>query len=202
MNHTLRFGDVNLPCREVVVDDQTYLVPRGIARNHRNKSWQTKIKRAGKLVVSGNHSDSLCGGTEEALKAAVKLVIDSSDVQPSRTLKISNRVTLVWAFSGVNVLSMNALVYCAARKRATTIYLISHSKLIAHKTKDLQSKLVRAFVREYEEENDPATVTVGLLMKMEKDAANIMVSSDWKDFVEVGTEIANAHKIEVESEVV
>jgi hypothetical protein len=190
MKHNLQFGETSLPCREVVVDDQTYLVPRGIARNHRNKSWQTKIKRNGELVLSGNYADSLYAGPEGALKAAIDQVVASGDVQPSRTLKVSNRVTLLWAFSGVNVLSMNALVYSPVRKRATTIYLVSHNKLLADKAPDLKKKLIRALQREWLEENGLVTVPAAILIKLDRDVTRIMTSKSWEDFVKMGADIA------------
>lgn len=190
MKHNLQFGEVTLPCREVVVEEQTFLVPRGIARNHRNKSWQIKIKRNGVLVLSGNHADSLFGGTEGALNAAIEQVVSAGDVQPSRTLKISNRVTLVWAYSGRNVLSMNALVYSPVRKRSTTIYLISYTKLMAEKVGDLKKKLVKAMLREWQEDNLDQVAPVMVLVRMDREATKMMVSKSWEDFVKLGADIA------------
>ena len=190
MKHNLQFGEVTLPCREVVVEEQTFLVPRGIARNHRNKSWQIKIKRNGVLVLSGNHADSLFGGTEGALNAAIEQVVSAGDVQPSRTLKISNRVTLVWAYSGRNVLSMNALVYSPVRKRSTTIYLISYTKLMAEKVGDLKKKLIKAMLREWQEDNLDQVAPVMVLVRMDREATKMMVSKSWEDFVKLGADIA------------
>lgn len=194
MKHNLQFGEVTLPCREVVVEGQTYLVPRGIARNHRNKSWQTKIKRGGELILSGNHADSLFEGTEGALKAAIDQVLTAGGVQPSRTLKISGRVTLVWAYSGASVLSMNALVYSPERKRSTTIYLISYTKLAAEKTGDLKKKLIKALVREWQEENSLNAAPVPVLVRMDREATKMMASKSWEDFVKLGADIAGTQE--------
>ncbi|QOC58016.1 hypothetical protein phiK7B1_161 [Pseudomonas phage phiK7B1] len=194
MKHNLQFGEVTLPCREVVVEEQTYLVPRGIARNHRNKSWQTKIKRGGQLILSANHADSLFNGTEGALNAAIEQVIEAGGVQPTRTLKISGRVTLVWAYSGTNVLSVNALVYSPLRKRSTTIYLISYTKLAAEKTGDLKKKLVKALLREWQEENSLSVAPVPVLVRMDREAAKIMASKSWDDFVKLGADIAGTQE--------
>lgn len=196
MKHNLQFGEVTLPCREVVVEEQTYLVPRGIARNHRNKSWQTKIKRHREVVLAGNHADSLYGGTEGALKAAIEQVVAATDIQPARTLKISSRVTLIWAFNGRNVLSMNAMVYNPERQRSGTVYLISYTKLVAEKTPDLKKKLVKALLREWQEENLSASAPVPVMVRMDREAAKIIASKPWKDFVEVGADIASAHQVD------
>lgn len=198
MKHNLQFGEVTLPCREVVVEEQTYLVPRGVARNHRNKSWQIKIKRAGQLVLSGNYADSLYGGTEGALKAAIEHVVGSSESQPVRTLKISGRVTLVWAYSGRQVLSMNSLVYNPAMKRSATIYLISYAKLAAGKVSDLKKKLMKALLREWQEENLNQTAPVPVMIRMDREAAKIMASKAWEDFVKMGADIAGTQESESE----
>lgn len=198
MKHNLQFGEVILPCREVIVEEQTYLVPRGIARNHRNKSWQVKIARAGVLVLSGNHADSLYGGTEGALKTAIDQVVAATEVKPSRTLKISNRVSLVWAYSGRNVLSMNALVYNPHRKRSATIYLISFTKLTAEKVGDLKKKLVKALLREWQEENLDQAVPVSVMIRMDREAAKIMAGKSWEDFVKMGAGIADTQEVDSE----
>lgn len=198
MKHNLQFGEVTLPCREVVVEEQTFLVPRGIARNHRNKSWQVKINRDGQLFLSGNHADSLHGGTEGALKTAIDQVVAAGDVKTTRTLKISSRVTLAWAYSGRNVLGMNAMVYSPARKRSATIYLISHTKLVSDKVSELKKKLVRALLREWQEENVIEKPPVPVMVRMDREASKIMASKAWADFVMLGTDIANAHKGESE----
>lgn len=198
MKHNLQFGEVTLPCREVVVEEQTHLVPRGIARNHRNKSWQIKIKRAGQLILSGNYADSLYGGTEGALKTAIEQVVTTTGVQPSRTLKITSRVTLTWAYSGRNVLSMNALVYSPILKRSMTIYLISHSKLVAEKAGDLKKKLVKALMREWREENLDQVAPVAALVRMDREAARLMASKAWEDFLKLGTDMASTRVVDSE----
>lgn len=195
MKHNLQFGEVTLPCREVVVEEQTYLVPRGIARNQRNKSWQVKINRAGQLVLSGNHADSLHGGTEGALKTAIEQVVEAGGVKPNKTLKISSRVTLTWAYSGHNVLSMNAMVYSPARQRSAMVYLISFTKLKAEKMTGLRKKLVKALLREWEEENG-TEAPVPVMVRMDREAGKIMASKAWEDFVKLGADIASAHEVD------
>jgi|UniRef100_A0AAU6W1U2 hypothetical protein len=198
MKHNLQFGEVTLPCREVVVEEQTFLVPRGVARNHRNKSWQVKVNRGGQLVLSGNHADSLHGGTEGALKAAIDQVVTDGEAKTTRTMKVSSRVTLTWAYSGRNVLSMNAMVYSPARKRSATIYLISHTKLLADKSGELKKKLVKALLREWQEENVMEKPPVPVMVRMDREASKIMASKAWGDFVKLGTDIAGAHESESE----
>lgn len=193
MTHNLQVGDLNLPCREVVVDAQTYLVPRGIARNYRNRSWQIKIKREGKLVLSGNHSDSLYEGTEGALKSAIDQIVSSTEIRPSRTLKIGAWVTLIWSFSGVNVLGMNALVYDPAVKRSKTIYLISQTKMAANNAGQLKEKLVKALCQGYQSETGNP-VDEDLILVKEFEAEKIMASKLWEDFLKVGADVANTHK--------
>lgn len=194
MNHTLRIGDFNLPCREVVVDEQTFLAPRGVARNNRNKSWQIKINRDGKLALSGNFTDAQYGGTAGALEHAIQCIADSGQVEAPRTIKLSNRVSLVWAYSGPGVLGMTAMIYNPDIKRQTAIYLISHSKLAAGKTDGLKKKLMRVFAQEWREVNNATDVPVPALIKMDRNIDKLLTDKSWEDFMRVGAEVSSAYK--------
>lgn len=64
MSHILHIGQHALPCREVDVAGQIFQVPRGIARNKRNRSWQLKVKRSGEVKASGNYGDDSYEGPQ------------------------------------------------------------------------------------------------------------------------------------------
>lgn len=195
MNHTLQIGDFNLPCREVIVSGQTFIAPRGVARNNRNKSWQIKINRNGRLVLSANFTDAQHGGIAGSLEAAIQCIADSGQVGAPRTLKLSDRVSLVWAYSGQNVLGMNAMVYNPDRKRQATIYLISQMKLQAGKTADLKSKLLKTFILEWKEVNNAENVPLTVTVKMAQNVHRLLEEKSWEDFVKVGAEIAGTNSV-------
>lgn len=188
MNHTLKVGDFNLPCREVVVDASTYIAPRGVARNNRNKSWQIKISRGGKLVLSANFTDANYGGTSGSLEHAIQCIADSGQVEAPRTIKLSSRVSLVWAYSGPGVLGMTAMVYNHETKRQKPIYLISYSKLAAGKGEDIRKKLLRVFSQEWRDVNGIQSVPVPELVRMDQEIAKILADESWQKFMSVGAE--------------
>lgn len=194
MNHTLRIGDFNLPCREVVVDEQTFIAPRGVARNNRNKSWQIKINRHGELVLSANFTDAQYGGIQGALDHAIDYIAKSGQVEAPRTIKLSARVSLVWAYSGPGVLGMTAMIYNPDIKRQTAIYLISHSKLAAGKTDALKKKLMRVFAQEWREVNMTRDIPVPALIRMDRDIDRLLADKSWEDFMKVGAEVASTEK--------
>lgn len=194
MSHTLQIGDVTLPCREVVVEDQHYQVPKGVARNNRNKSWQVKVKRNGELKASGNFADITYGGTQAALDAAIQKIVESRDSEYLRTLKISDRTTLIWVISGKNILGMSALIYNPETQHASTVYLMSHRKVVEEKNQiDLAGKITGALVKEWDQENEgriPAAKQIKLVEKV----AGLIESAEWKKFLEAGAAIAAARE--------
>lgn len=194
MNHTLRIGDFNLPCREVTVEAQTFLVPRGVARNNRNKSWQIKINRNGELVLSANFTDAQYSGAQGALEMAIEYIARSGMVEAPRTIKLSSRVSLVWAYSGPGVLGMIAMIYNPDAKRQTAIYLISYSKLAAGKLDDLKKKLMRVFAQEWREVNGIQSIPVPALVAMDRNIAKLLADKSWEDFMKVGAEVFSTDK--------
>lgn len=178
--------------RQVDVEGFTHLVPRGIARNKRNRSWQVKIKRAGELLLSGNFTDDTYGNTADALKAAVQSVIESGLAQRvnPNNVKLSQRVTINWAQLGSSGLSAVASVYNPDAHKGTTIYLISQRKLAAGQDDQLLNKLTKAFEREWQDEHQRDTTPVPVLVKLKKEAANWLASLNWQEFARVGAELA------------
>lgn len=192
MKRNLQFGDVNLPCREVVVDAQTYLVPKGVARNNRNKSWQVKVIRNGCVSLSGNFADSVHKGTAGALDHAISQIVESGLVESSpRVLKISDHVTLLWAYSGSNVLAIHASVYSPNDKRSSTSYMVSQSKVDRTSEESLSPKIVQALVREWKEQNGEI-VPNAVLDRMTGVVKKVLSSTEWKSFLKVGAEMASA----------
>jgi hypothetical protein len=198
MNHKIQIGDVVLPCREVVVDDETYLVPKGIGRNNRNGSWQIKIIRHGEIIGSGNYTDANHEGTQGALDAAIQYVVSMGSLEVPKTLKVSNRVSLVWSVTGVNVLGMHAKIYNPYLKRSGTIYMISQSKLANddHYV-EVGAKILKALCREWSEENDSTQVPVTTKIRLTREVGKLIDSKAFNDFVNLGADLASARDSEV-----
>lgn len=68
----LNIGGFRLAFRKVLVEGRNYFAPRGVARNERNKCWQTRLIRDDKVVFMGNYADQSLGGVELSLRAAMK----------------------------------------------------------------------------------------------------------------------------------
>lgn len=185
MNHILHIGGQALNCRDVVIAGQTFQVPRGIARNNRNRSWQLKVQRNGEVIASGNYGDDSYEGPQGALSAAIAELIKSS-VDVGRTLKISARTTLIWAAQGKGTFAVSAVVYNTQLKRGSSVYIISQRKLAAEHTDELKTKLVKALTREWQEENGREAVPLSDLMAMNKRVQDLLESEAWIDFVEMG----------------
>ena len=189
MNHILHIGEHALPCREVDIAGQTFQVPRGIARNYRNRSWQLKVKRAGEVKASGNYGDDSYEGPQGSLSAAIAELIKSS-VDVGRTLKISSKTTLIWATQGKGTIAVSAIVYNTTLKRGSSVYIISQRKLAAGNADELKTKLVKALTREWQEESGREAVPLNELMLMNQKVANLLAGEEWKRFVEVGADEA------------
>lgn len=178
--------------RKVDVDGFTYLVPRGIARNKRNKSWQLKIKRQGELLLSGNFADISHGSTPDALRAACDALMQSGLAQRvnPNNIKLTERVTGNWAQLGEKGLSAVASVYNPITQRGQTVYLVSQRKLAAGQVDDLPNKLMKALEREWRNANERNDTPMSALISLKQDALRILASEEWKQFVEVGAKFA------------
>lgn len=178
--------------RQVDVEGFTHLVPRGVARNKRNRSWQVKIKRHGELLLSGNFTDDTYGSTADALKAAVQSVIESGLAQRvnPNNIKLTARVTINWAQLGSSGLSAVASVYNPDTHKGTTVYLISQRKLAAGQVEDLPNKLMKALEREWHDINQRTDTPVSAVVSLKKVALKILASEEWQNFVKVGAELS------------
>lgn len=186
MTHSLQIAGMTLPCRMVEVDGLTYMVPRGVARNNRNRSWQVKIKRQGVLQASGNFTDDCYGQTSEALREAIKYMASTGAVKTSKTIKISSLITLSWTTVGKGVVGVSANVYNPNTMKGLTIYLISQKKLAAGKTEGLASKLVRAFMKEIEYKTGREPASVDTCLEIAEDVQELLKSEAWEDFKSKG----------------
>lgn len=111
--NVLRINGIRLPLRSVTVEDDSgqlvsLNVPRGIARNNRNKSWQIKLIRNGKVVLTGNIADS-GRSPAESLEDAIGKITSAIEEKPdlenvksrvegkwSNAYCINERITLRW----------------------------------------------------------------------------------------------------------
>jgi len=192
MPKTIEVGGVVMPCRQINVGTSILDVPKGIGRNNRNKCWQIKIIRKGEVLLSGQFTDAQYGGAQKSLDAALKLLADSKLVEAPKTLKLSARLSLFWAFSSANVLSLSASLYNQNTGRSHTTYLISHHKLKSGKIDGLHEKLLGVYVRMWAEVNNLKTSDVPVLRRIElvKTVGDVMKSKEWEDFMSLGAELA------------
>lgn len=184
----------NLSYRRVVIDDVEYQVPRGIARNSRNRSWQLKVSRAGKVIKTGNFTDDTYNSTQEALSAAIETleeIPEDPSAEVKRSLKVSDRVTVAWASVGKNVLGLNANIYNPETKKKKTVYLTSFGKL-AESTDSIREKLVRAFQQEIRQRVGRETLTMSEVLDATWSTEALMTSERWEEFLNVGAQLAKS----------
>lgn len=184
----------NLSYRRVVIDGVEYQVPRGIARNSRNRSWQLKVSRAGKVVKTGNFTDDTYNSTQEALSAAIETleeIPEDPNAEVKRSLKVSDRVTVAWASVGKNVLGLNANIYNPETKKKKTVYLTSFGKL-AESTDSIREKLVRAFQQEIRQRVGRETLTMSEVLDATWSTEALMTSERWEEFLNVGAQLAKS----------
>lgn len=184
----------NLSYRRVVIDDVEYQVPRGIARNSRNRSWQLKVSRAGKVIKTGNFTDDTYNSTQEALSAAIETleeIPEDPNAEVKRSLKVSDRVTVAWASVGKNVLGLNANIYNPETKKKKTVYLTSFGKL-AESTDSIREKLVRAFQQEIRQRVGRETLTMSEVLDATWSTEALMTSERWEEFLKVGAQLAKS----------
>lgn len=138
-------GGLRLPFRKVEVEhdghSMTLLVPRGIARNNRNKSWQIKIQREGVKEITGNVSDGAYSPLESLNKAIdhIAQALEASN-SPIRTLRskgrgdrvkpyrVSDQVTLHWKLVNTTP-SLYAQVYSPLLKKAKAVNIGSEKRI-------------------------------------------------------------------------
>lgn len=184
----------NLSYRRVVIDGVEYQVPRGIARNSRNRSWQLKVSRAGKVIKTGNFTDDTYNSTQEALSAAIETleeIPEDPNAEIKRSLKVSDRVTVAWASVGKNVLGLNANIYNPETKKKKTVYLTSFGKL-AESTDSIREKLVRAFQQEIRQRVGRETLTMSEVLDATWSTEALMTSERWEEFLKVGAQLAKS----------
>lgn len=179
----------NIPTRQVLVDDESFTVPRGIGRNKRNRAWQVKVARKGEVVLSGNFADDQYESTQGALSAAISLLQSSDVAQDTRSsLRLSERVNLMWVTSGPGVIALVAAVYSPHAKQASNVYLISKGKARTGKTEGLKEKILKALERSWKQDNDRQTVPMAELMRIRQEVEELMVSDRFKELLTAAPE--------------
>lgn len=181
---------INFPHRTVTVDGLDYLVPRGVGRNNRNRSWQVKSSRKGELVLAANYADDSYGSVSLSLEAASKLVISSKSAGVQKSIKLVKNVTLTWTTVGKNILGISARVYNPVTKKGVNIYLISQPRFQAGLTDDLKGKMIRALRTGWDFESGGLPLSLNEMIKMDLKVDKFLESEDWLNFSEVGAELA------------
>lgn len=137
-------NDVRLPLRKITLQHEgealELTVPRGIARNHRNKSWQIKVARGGEIVIKGNISDGE-SSPQESLAQAINMIRGAIEANEGlSTLKSKGRgdriepyrvndyVTLHWKIVNTTP-NMYALIYSPLLKKPKTVNIGSEKKV-------------------------------------------------------------------------
>lgn len=132
---------ISIRMRTVEVEGNEYSVPKGIARNNRNLSWQVKVERNGTRLASGNFADNTYGGTEQALEAAKQSMVEELEadevavIAPRKVrggraegMRIAEHVTVNWRIVNATP-SLYATIYSPLLKKAHSIHLGSDRKL-------------------------------------------------------------------------
>jgi hypothetical protein len=192
MPRTIEVGDIKMPSRQINVGLNILDVPKGIGRNNRNKCWQVKIVRKGEVVLSGQFTDAQYGNAQKSLQKAIEFLADSKLVEAPKTLKLTTRLSLFWGCSGANVLGLSANLYNEHIGRTHTTYLISQHKIGSGKIDGLQEKLVGVFIRQWAQVNNASMSDLPSWkhIKIVAQVGDIMDSQEWKDFMNLGAELA------------
>lgn len=182
--------------RPVVIDGITYMVPKGIGRNRRNKSWQLKVMRQGEQVMSGNFADDTYSGTNEALEAAVNAMKEQAgSISGAASFQLHEHVSLIWASSNRNgrtQITASAYVYDPILKKARTVYLVSARKLVHGEMAGVEDKLCRALAAGIAfKEGIELPLSNGALRGIREQIRHFMTSTDWSDFIKLGKEMAD-----------
>lgn len=221
----LVINGVRLPYRNVDVEcghgtlsstKHTLRVPRGIARNNRSSSWQLKIVRNGKTVVSGNVADG-ADSPESSLKIAIQMVREGieqlGEEQKLTTLKsaghgsrvrpfrLTDGVTLHWKLINTTP-SLYAQVYSPLQQKAKSVNVCSDRTLEKNPIR-LRDRVAYALVwadRVARESDDPFAPVTFLDIQPFLGVAAELVSTHrnpaLKDFLEAGQGIREKAEIQ------
>jgi len=198
-------NDVRLPLRKIAIEHEgrtlELKVPRGIARNNRNKSWQIKVARDGEVVIKGNISDGE-NSPQESLDQAISMIRGAIEANEGlSTLKSKGRgdriepyrvndyVTLHWKIVNTTP-NMYALIYSPLLKKPKTVNIGSEKKVNDYTFFCARLALAMVYgMRVGMEESDPfRAVSVDEVVK-EMLAAQTFASTPnakWGSFVNAG----------------
>lgn len=180
---------MKLKTRPVVIEETVYQVPKGIARNNRNRAWQLKLQRNGEIVATGNFSDDSWGGPDKSLEAAVEEILGTGQARKvnKRDLVIDN-VTVSWREMGKpSLIAAVADYYMPHKKRARSLYICTQRRLANGTcTEAFREKLVEALRDAWLIENQANSVPLHDLLAIRRAVDEVMVSEQYKMFCENG----------------
>lgn len=197
---------VSIRMRTIVIDDLEFEVPKGVARNKRNKSWQIKVERNGVRLAEGNFADETYGGITESLGAAKQSLVDQLEsdcvaqlgqrkVRGSRAegMRIADHVTVNWRIVNATP-SLYASVYSPRLQQVKSLHLGSDRRLASSESavKRLVAQLLKALVmneRILEESAKPFidVLESDISMKVGMEAQTIFHSQEFKKLLEAGS---------------
>lgn len=207
-------NDVRLPLRKITLEHEGEIlklnVPRGIARNNRNKSWQIKVARGGEVVIKGNISDGE-SSPQESLNQAITMIRGAIEANEGlSTLKSKGRgdriepyrvndcVTLHWKVVNTTP-NMYALIYSPLLKKPKTVNIGSEKKVNDYSFFCARLALAMVYgARVGKEESDPfRAVSLDEVIEFMPVAQTFASTPNpkWRSFVNAGSalrEIAEA----------
>lgn len=199
-------NDVRLPLRKITLQHEgetlELTVPRGIARNNRNKSWQIKVARGGEIVIKGNISDGE-SSPQESLAQAITMIRGAIEANEGlSTLKSKGRgdrvepyrvndyVTLHWKIVNTTP-NMYALIYSPLLKKPKTVNIGSEKKANDHSFFCARLALALTYGQRVRfEDNDPFRAVppdemTGLMLAAQTFAST--PNPKWVEFVNAGS---------------
>lgn len=131
----------NLRYRPVTVESTTVMVPSGIARNNRNKSWQVKVEKNGVVMLKGNYTDATYGDYHESLFAAKKALtakLESVEIAAEQqekscrteSVQLTVRSSLLWRVTPKKT-TLQINVYDKAIKKNRIVYVGTSNTLVS-----------------------------------------------------------------------
>lgn len=131
----------NLRYREVTVEGVIVMVPSGVARNNRNKSWQVKVEKNGVVVLKGNYTDVTYGdfhhslfAAKKALAASLERVEKAAEQQDkscrTESVQLTVRSSLLWRVTP-NKTTLQINVYDKEIKKNRTVYVGTSNTLVS-----------------------------------------------------------------------
>jgi hypothetical protein len=177
-----------LRCYDKAVDDVTYKVPRGIARDSRSRAWISRVIKDKRLVVYARFTDNRFEGTQRALDAAIIHLIHSGYAQLSdEVLTLSSRAAIHWRKrSGIGLCAV-AYVTSAGSGRGETFFLSTYRRVSSGQGMDkLHEKMLTVMYHAYQIEHDCTDIPRLALNEMQLKLYQLWRSPEFYSFLEAG----------------